>query len=810
MLKRFYKSLGFKSIVLLGLIIAFLTALTTAVQLHYQKKDILNKEIQKAQGLGESILTGIRYPMLTGEQEIIQKEFEYYNEIKSVKGIHLLDYDGIIRRSTDLDKIGTPDSSDIVDRLLIKSLEKQKVSSNINRMHEIQKADDSGSIFVNVIPVLNEQSCYACHGDKHDVLGILKVSLDWDRSISTVKENLTRSLLLAVISMFLIALSVGLFVWKIIIAPVKKLEKAMRRISAGDMSVRLSPKTEDEIGFLMSMFNEMVEKTDELIKKEEALIQAEKSRAQELDKINRALEDEIIERKEMQQNLDEVNRELEDEIGERKLIAENLLESEGKIRALMDSIPHAIFGIEKSKVVFANNGVEKVFGWEQKDVLGKSINKLFGSDEESVACMGKIDEQLKRDGHCELEVKCVKKNKKEILCMLFAAFIEDSSFTERKVIVLEDITIMKEAENTLKESTKKIRQMYEIKSEFTSMVSHELRTPLTAIKEGIAIVLEGATGEINEDQREFLDMAKRNVDRLKRLIDDVLDFAKLESKKLEFRMRLGNINDAVVEVVQVHSPVAKEKGLYLKDEQAKDLPLIEFDLDRMLQVMNNLISNAIKFTDSGGITVSTSHDCDNNSVIISVKDTGMGIKEEDLPKLFQKFQQLGGLNQRKTGGTGLGLAISKQIIEQHKGLVEIESEYGKGTLFKVILPVAPKQTILVIDDEEDLLDLCRINLREAGYNVFTSTTGQQGFLVAAEKKPDLVISDIRLKDMNGLEMVGWLKSDKAAQNIPVLLMSGFGDEISRMEKLPKDLAMPWIAKPFTTEQLIVQIKKILG
>ena len=246
-------------------------------------------------------------------------------------------------------------------------------------------------------------------------------------------------------------------------------------------------------------------------------------------------------------------------------------------------------------------------------------------------------------------------------------------------------------EEELRESNKKLQEMYEIKSNFTSMVSHELRTPLTAIKEGIAIVLDGSAGQINGQQKKFLEMAKKNVDRLKRLIDDVLDFSKLESKGLEFKMQEGNINAIINDVVEAHKVVAEEKGLYLKTELDSSIPKLAVDADKINQVFDNLISNAIKFTDKGGITISSICYSENNHIKIGVKDTGPGVKEEDAPKLFKKFQQLGDPSTRKTGGTGLGLAICKEIVTQHGGKIWMESKYGKGSTFYFILPIAERR-----------------------------------------------------------------------------------------------------------------------
>ena len=236
-----------------------------------------------------------------------------------------------------------------------------------------------------------------------------------------------------------------------------------------------------------------------------------------------------------------------------------------------------------------------------------------------------------------------------------------------------------------KEYLKQVREQAEVKSQFVSTVSHELRTPLTTMKEGVNIVLDGIAGEINDKQRHFLDIIRRNLDRLARFINDVLDFQKLEAGKMEVDMRSNNMNEVVEEIIETMSCPANEKGLDLIAKLDETMPAVNFDRDRIIQVLINLVGNAIKFTDTGNITIATAKADD--TVRISVHDTGPGIKKENLPRLFHEFEQLSDTNERKTGGSGLGLAISRRIIEKHNGKIWAESESGKGTSFYFELPV---------------------------------------------------------------------------------------------------------------------------
>ncbi len=235
-----------------------------------------------------------------------------------------------------------------------------------------------------------------------------------------------------------------------------------------------------------------------------------------------------------------------------------------------------------------------------------------------------------------------------------------------------------------KRHTAELKTATEIKSSFTSMVSHELRSPLGAIKEGINLVLEGLAGNINDEQKDLLDTAKRNTDRLGRLINNVLDFQKMDSGKMEFDIRENDINEAVLEVNKAMGFLAKEKGLDLAVDTDNSIPRVRFDKDKIIQVLTNLVSNAIKYTEKGNITISTKQEA--NTVHVIVQDTGIGIKAEDMEKLFCAFEQLDITRDKKKGGTGLGLVISKEIILVHRGNIWAKSEAGKGSAFHFTIP----------------------------------------------------------------------------------------------------------------------------
>ena len=238
-------------------------------------------------------------------------------------------------------------------------------------------------------------------------------------------------------------------------------------------------------------------------------------------------------------------------------------------------------------------------------------------------------------------------------------------------------------------AVEQLKKTMEAKSQFVSMASHELRTPLTSIKEGIRLVLQGKNSQLDDKQKKFLGLAQRNVNRLARLINNVLDFQKLDSGKIDFNIQENDANEVVRDIKETMATLANDKKLSLITELDENLPIVKFNRDKIMQVLMNLVNNAIKFTDQGGVTITSAKE--GNTIRISVQDTGPGIKEEDLSRLFHEFEQLTDISNRKPGGSGLGLVISKKIIERHNGKIWAESEYGKGTTFHFVLPVEERR-----------------------------------------------------------------------------------------------------------------------
>jgi two-component system CheB/CheR fusion protein len=271
------------------------------------------------------------------------------------------------------------------------------------------------------------------------------------------------------------------------------------------------------------------------------------------------------------------------------------------------------------------------------------------------------------------------------------------------LLAIEDITERKEIENGLEKARKELavaRDRAEaadrIKSAFLATMSHELRTPLNSIIGFTSLLLQGLAGSLNAEQTKQLRMVKDSGQHLLALINDVLDISKIEAGELEITNAPFDLPESIRKVVQTVTPLAKKKQLSLIAQIAPDVNRITSDCWRVEQILLNLLSNAIKFTEQGEVTLTAeivpdTRDVAHSALRISVADTGLGIKREDLDKLFQPFRQLDTGLTRQHGGTGLGLAICKRLVERLGGTITVESEWGKGSTFRFTLPIHPER-----------------------------------------------------------------------------------------------------------------------
>jgi diguanylate cyclase (GGDEF)-like protein/PAS domain S-box-containing protein len=260
----------------------------------------------------------------------------------------------------------------------------------------------------------------------------------------------------------------------------------------------------------------------------------------------------------------------------------------------------------------------------------------------------------------------------------------------------------------LEQKNEELKKVDQLKSDFVSIVSHELRTPLAIMKEGVSLVLDRVTGEVNAKTASTLEMVYNNINRLAKLISDLLDISKIEAGRLQLKKALTDINLLVRDAAEKWIPAAGKRYQELVINAGSERLNVYVDPDKLIQILNNLLSNAIKFTpDKGRITVEVKGD--KNEVGVSVVDTGTGIPSADLPKVFGKFQQFDRPAGGGAKGTGLGLAICKELVELHEGTIKVESKPGAGTKFSFTIPRKDSETVFKEHISEGIKDVSERN-----------------------------------------------------------------------------------------------------
>ncbi len=373
-----------------------------------------------------------------------------------------------------------------------------------------------------------------------------------------------------------------------------------------------------------------------------------------------------------------------------------------------------------------------------------------------------------------------------------------------------------------------------IKSEFLANMSHELRTPLNAII-GYSEILE-EDAEDNGQTELIHDLQKiRNAGKhLLNLINDVLDLAKIESGKMSLYFESFDVTKLAQDVINTVQPVCSKNNNTITLDCAKDVGLMRSDLTKVQQSLFNLLSNASKFTHAGQIKLSITkeiNDVGEKMISFKVSDTGIGMKPDQLKKLFRAFSQADNSTTRKYGGTGLGLAITKQFATMMNGEILVESAYGKGSTFTLNLPQIAQQfeddvtssfeenitpsgifnphytkTVLVIDDNHNDRRFLHRYLTGEGYNVALATNGQQGLQMALEIVPDLITLDVMMPEMDGWETLVRLKNNPKLANIPVVMSSIVEDR-----HLAQTLgAADYLVKPVDKQRLVNVLDKHIG
>jgi PAS domain S-box-containing protein len=583
-------------------------------------------------------------------------------------------------------------------------------------------------------------------------------------------DRLARDILLIGLSSAGILLTAVYLIARRISQPILAIADAANQVAGGNLDSQAPVLTEDEIGILAIAFNQM---TSQL-----------RASGEQLADYSRTLEQKVEQRT-------------------------------SEIKAIIDNMVDGLVVVNSdNEITQFNPALAGMIGVSSKAIsMAASYKEIFKA-EEITHLVTSTRENPKQVFSEEFPLPDRRTGKAVATSIFGEAEGLDTSKLEMNylgtVILIRDITAEKEVDR--------------MKTDFISTVSHELRTPLTSVlgfakliqkklEESIFPLVQTDDKKVKRSIRqvtENIEIIVSEGTRLTKLINEVLDVAKIEAGKMQWNMEPLAIIEVIDRAFSATSALFEQKALTPVREIDADLPNILGDKDRLIQVVINLISNAVKFTDRGSITCRVKQD--DRSIIVSVVDQGVGISESDQPKVFEKFKQVGDTLTDKPQGTGLGLPISKEIVAYHGGKIWVESEIGKGSTFSFTLPIAtaneiplinfdilleqlkkreisegqaqsdgqtaidsPKN-ILVIDDDPSIRNLLRQELEAKGYTVREAGNGQEAISQVRESRPDLITLDIVMDGISGYDVAAILKSDPATLDIPIIIVSVLDDK----------------------------------
>ena len=621
-------------------------------------------------------------------------------------------------------------------------------------------------------------------------VGVLGISMAADEFVQT-QQRAVVTLLGIMLACLIGATILGYILAQNIVVPIQTLLAGVQKITSGELTHKIHVRGGDELGTLAAAFNTM---------------------AQELHELFETLEERI------------------------KAATRELQATLAYMTAILDNMADGLLATDTDgRITRINPAFKAMLGLQSIEMLGKRCDEVLDKDVRELVEATSSG----RESYAVMEIGMANERiGKAVATAIYkdALLPEDAQEPIGSVLLTRDITREKEID--------------QMKTDFISTVSHELRTPLTSVlgfakiikKRFETVILPNfhevsdkkvakAVGQVNEN----LDIIIAEGERLTTLINDVLDVAKMEAGKIDWKMQKLDVQGIIERAMLATSSLFAKKGLAQLSDIAPELPNVTGDRDRLIQVVINLISNAVKFTDAGFVTCRARRK--RNEVIVSVIDTGMGIAEEDQPKVFEKFKQVGDTLTDKPKGTGLGLSICKQIVEHHGGRLWVESQRGKGSEFSFSLPILiesvnevvslnkarffeqlqersalvkfdetpGKPMILVVDDETSIRKLLRQELEPEGYLIREAQDGKDGIQKTHKERPSLILLDVLLPEMNGFEVAVTLKTDPASLDVPIIVLS-----VLEEKEMGYHFGIDgYLPKPIDSKRLQEDVKRLL-
>jgi PAS domain S-box-containing protein len=483
--------------------------------------------------------------------------------------------------------------------------------------------------------------------------------------------------------------------------------------------------------------------------------------------------------------LDENNKPYEyvtirSDITERKLAQEAIRESEEKYRNVTENIDDFLFTFELVgkvlKPIFYTSSVEKITGYKQSEFLSEStlfLKIIYPDDLLIFEKKLKTILRSKLQASEEMEFRILNKHGYIVWVRTKMNILRNPEGIISKIYgLVGDISLRKRAEEELNKATENLIKLNETKDKFISILSHDLRTPFSSIL-GFTDLLIDDEDLTEEEKKQYVGFIQESSKSMLALVNSLLDWTRLQTGRIKFEPEKLSSRMIVINCINSLLGVALQKNITIKSEIEQNVNIYA-DNNLMTQVFNNLISNAIKFTKPGGeIIISVASSKKTRFYEFSVRDNGVGINPENIQDLFRidtKYTSEGTAGEK---GTGLGLSLVKEIIEKHGGNIWVESEYGKGSNFKFILPIASATILLVDDSKTDRLLYSKIlhNITP-DYNIEIASNGKEALEKIIASPPALVITDNIMPEMNGYELILEIKKLDIKRKLQIIILSG--------------------------------------
>ncbi|MCJ7602661.1 MAG: response regulator, partial [Desulfobulbaceae bacterium] len=909
-----------------------------------------------------------KHPMSVGDSPSIEKQLlDIGDELENTE-IVICDFNQRIIFATNKDRIGADVSTFTRNRATLVALKNLLETAVPPRISYFEEEKDGANYLVTIHSIYNDDECHHCHGNTRKVLGGLLTRQSTDTTYLAIATLRNHTIIISLIGIGLLITIIYFLLARLVTKPITDLAVKAEELAKGNFPVSAPVKSSDSIGILAGSFNSMVKSI--------------KDKIEYANSLKEAIADPLV--------IVDTNMVVTFINGAcARLTGYSKQETEGKLTCrdifksdiCRDEICDTTCPIEKClasgeplediRIIIANKegalipvmasasalkdahgnitGAVQIFR-DISDVLEaerlRYIQSISEREEEQRKYLELRAENLlailkqASDGNLKARAECHDSNEvMDKIAYHANQMLDNLEKTYEKISTLSKgleqevahrTAMLRERTLRLERALREVRELDRLKSAFLANMSHELRTPMNSIIGYTQLLLDRVDGEINKEQKKSLIKVENNAKHLLQLINDILDMSKIESGKIELDIQETDFTNMRDTISTFFQPALGAKGLYLHFDFADDLPAVFIDKEKVKQIFINLVGNAVKFTDHGGITIHAKPSTlgislgeDPLFVEICVEDTGIGITKDDMAKLFDKFTQINVSASRPYEGTGLGLSIARGLVVLHKGVIWVESDFGKGSRFYFTLPAqkkvmekttepiielamaeklaeyfqkpidlflkepyhigkpvkcweyahcgqtscpaygsterrcwlicgvhckgakvakcpekiefckkceiienlvvgefAPqkmkdedlegktadrgiKKTILVIDDNPEVIELIRKNIGE-DYNVIGHYTGEGAVEKAREIKPAVITLDIMMPEKDGWEVLQELKKDPVVQDIPVIILS-----IVDEKKIGFSLgATEYMVKPIDKKMLLHKLKNL--